>query len=353
MGEHTPSKSGGEKVQEFLARSGFLNTFHSPKALEEWMQDLSYSDFKSHLVRLNGMLCNAPIKPRSMDGTGDIGMSMPGVEDVAYLPPHREDRDHLLAQVFENLKKIKNSKDKALLLYYAIQAIHPFSDGNGRTGRFLYTLLSANAEEVIGNRLALLIDDEKGGDLKTVSGRNKFAKQVLFPQKAYYYLQRELAKEILENEFLNEYGAIYISAFAGQGRLSKDTATGLGEETARTVKNILGEESVACFSMRALTIMSLIREYPELAKYQYDTNNVTGKGHGVVGEDLGKKTHGIEGEDLMEALTPEQARRTIEIHRHLKQRFIAIMIDVFVHPDAHQAKKNNALQPLKEFLKPE
>ena len=35
-----------------------------------------------------------------------------------------------------------DDESKARILYYALEFIHPFSDGNGRTGRLLYTVIS-------------------------------------------------------------------------------------------------------------------------------------------------------------------------------------------------------------------
>ncbi|MBT6439880.1 MAG: Fic family protein, partial [Flavobacteriales bacterium] len=63
--------------------------------------------------------------------------------DVIYTPPSGED---VIREKLSNFEKFINEDDsldpliKMALIHYQFEAIHPFSDGNGRTGRILLLL---------------------------------------------------------------------------------------------------------------------------------------------------------------------------------------------------------------------
>jgi len=74
--------------------------------------------------------------PKGKRGMTSINVEFgsPTYKSVEYLPPNPEDKDDLLREVFNACQSIYNPKDIALLAYLGIQTIHPFLDGNGRTG---------------------------------------------------------------------------------------------------------------------------------------------------------------------------------------------------------------------------
>ncbi len=77
---------------------------------------------------------------RSMPGTV---LSNPATGEVIYTPPEGE---ALIRQKLRNLEEYIHSEDgpdplvKMAVLHYQFEAIHPFSDGNGRTGRIINIL---------------------------------------------------------------------------------------------------------------------------------------------------------------------------------------------------------------------
>ncbi len=107
----------GEKVYNFLSKIGFLEIRKSDEKFNEWIQNLSFEDFLSHLTRLNGIIRENSTKNRSIDGQ-NVVVSL-GAGGVAYLPPYKEQKDKLMKDSFDALKYISNNEDRATLLYYS------------------------------------------------------------------------------------------------------------------------------------------------------------------------------------------------------------------------------------------
>lgn len=151
----------GEMVFNFLDKTGFLDIRKSDEKFKEWVQKISYKDYSEYLTRLNGILREIPIKQRSVDGNFvELGFGVAG-DEISYLPPATEEKDTLMRETFDVLQHISDSEDRALLAYYSIQAIHPYNDGNGRTGRLIHELFSEKGKKLNKESLSDLLDHKK------------------------------------------------------------------------------------------------------------------------------------------------------------------------------------------------
>lgn len=327
----------GKKVFEFLDRTKFLDVRKSDEQFDEWLQKLSYEDYTNYLTRLNGILREVPIKKRTVDGSG-VEVSFGIMGDISYLPPAAEQKDGLMRESFDALKQIPDNEDRALLTYYALQAIHPYSDGNGRTGRLLHEIISEDGKELTEEKLSELLDHDKEGHGGTGKGRDVFAEKVLDANSAYYYINREVAKEVLGDNFLQENGSIHVASASGVGFLSEAVKVKLSPEEATLAEKVLGEGDVNNFSFRGIVLSKFLSERTDLQKYQYQVKQPLDERRGVVPEDVGKKIAGIDAEELMPNLTEDDARRLIEIHKEVKTKFIESMIDIFANPENHKMK---------------
>lgn len=341
----------GKKVFEFLDRTHFLDIRKSDERFNKWFQELSYEDYINYLTRLNGIIREVPIKKRAVDGNG-VEVSFGIMGDISYLPPSAEQKDGLMRKIFDALKQIPDNEDRALLIYYALQAIHPYSDGNGRTGRLLYEIISDGGTQLTEEKLSELLDHDKNGHGGTGKGRDVFAEKVLDPNSTYYYINREVAKEVLDDNFLQEHGSIYVASASGVGFLSEVVKGKLSSEEAILAEKILGEGGVNHFSFRGIVLAKFISEKTDLKKYQYQVHQSLDAGRGVVLEDVGKKITGIDAEELMPHLTENDARRLIEIHKEVKTKFIKSMIDIFVNPEKHKMQTGGGKEvPIKNVFR--
>jgi hypothetical protein len=341
----------GKKIFEFLDRTKFLNIRKSDSEFDEWIQSLGYEDFTVYLTRINGILREVPIHQRSIDGKSVEISSGYFLDETSYLPPTEINKGILMHTAFDALKSIPDNKDRALLMYYTIQAIHPYADGNGRTGRLLHELLSEEGKELNEEKLSLLLDHDKVGKTGIGSGREKFAEEVMDPNSAYYFVNREIAKDIFGDDFMKENGCIFVAAVNGVGSVPESIKEKLPPEKWTRAEKILGEGDVSHFSFRGIVLAKLIFEQPDLQKYIYESKNVLDERRKVVPEDISKKFFSIEGEKLMQNLSEENTLRLLEIHAEVKERFVRCLIDIFEHPEKHQiTTKSGTIIPIKRLF---
>lgn len=342
----------GERVFNFLDKTNLLELRKNDNEFNNWMEKISYEDFSSYLVRLNGILRDIPIKDRNIDGK-NIELLSPMFDEslIRYLPPQSDKKEILMEQTFEAVKKIDSNDDRALLLYYAIQAIHPFADGNGRTGRLLYEIISDNGKDITQETLSRLLNHNDGGNDGTGEGRNVFGEKILEPNKAYYYINREVAKAIFGDDFLRDYGKLVADGlFIGSGYLPKEIS-GLSEQEIKSAKKIIGEADVKNFSFRSLVLIKLLTEKGVLPDYQSQEDILLEEMHNVTPEDIGKKILIFDAEKAIDDLTGDDVRRLIEIHRDIKMKFMETMIDVFTNPVQHQIKNEQGESiPIKDMF---
>jgi Fic/DOC family len=321
------------KIYSLLKKSGLLNKFEKQGEFESQLLTMDFKKFLPLLIRLNGLLRDKKIHDRSIDGK-NVEIGNPYRDEVVYLPPIETDKLNGLEQTFEALKNISRAHDRAVLMYYAIQALHPFVDGNGRLGRLLFQIIDSSGV-ITQEEISSAVDRGKDESDISRSGRAIFAEKIKDPHIAYYPVNREVCKVVLGNEFINEYGAIYETSPIGVGTISADVANQLGEDAGR-VKKILGEGDTKNISFRGIILAKLISQHSELDQYMYVTKSLLTKARGVLAEDEGKKMLGIDSEEMSEHLNVIHARDILEIHRQVKQEFMRQLIDIFEHPENHQ-----------------
>lgn len=142
--------------------------------------------------------------------------------ETIYTPPSGE---QIIRDKLANLEKFINEKDKLdplikmALMHYQFEAIHPFSDGNGRTGRIL---------------LLLYLKLEKLLDIPAI-----YLSEYIIKNKATYYKKLRLVteKEDWENWILYMLDMVETTAEKGLMRLEEILA--LMETMSKEVKGKL------------------------------------------------------------------------------------------------------------------
>lgn len=125
-------------------------------------------------------------------------------KEIVYTPPEGED---IILQKLKNLEEYINTKDgtdpliKMAVIHYQFEAVHPFSDGNGRTGRIiniLYLVLNDLLEHPMLFLSKYIIDNkaEYYKRLREVTENNRWEEWILYMlngiEETSFYMQKKI-----------------------------------------------------------------------------------------------------------------------------------------------------------------
>lgn len=156
---------------ESFSKKNFKETFSNEENKREFIKNLSKKEFDELLNALNGIMRNKKKEDWKIDGEN---VEIASERMVSYTPPEENDKLELLQKVFENIKNMNDEnrslEDMALLLSSSINALHLYSDGNGRLSRFLYTILTKNYNDETKKELQEILsgNGRKKIDISTV-----------------------------------------------------------------------------------------------------------------------------------------------------------------------------------------
>src|SRR3989344_2053294 len=174
-----------EKIVGLLEKLELSDVLSTEEKRQEFFRNLDFETFRDFLIRINGISRGIPIKKREIDGR-DVILDA-GAFGIRATPDF-EDKEKLLRELYQLAQGMDDIKSSALLLGAGINAVHPFTDGNGRTARLVFTLIrdgyTCSAEE----RQKLI-------ELLGESGRKKLD---LTPA----HIQREVTEKQKENAML-------------------------------------------------------------------------------------------------------------------------------------------------------
>lgn len=126
-----------ERLIRFFDKTDMFEKFQDLLRSESLEDKIAFDEFKNFLIRINGILRDINIKDREFDGKDII---LHGFNED-YEVPDDKDKESLLLKTYEAIFNIKDKNDLQYLIPVAINAIHLFADGNGRTSRVMHLLL--------------------------------------------------------------------------------------------------------------------------------------------------------------------------------------------------------------------
>ncbi len=276
-------------VLTFFKKLGVDALVEDPNAKNEFVQNLSFEDFKKLLTRINGILREIPnTKERTTDGKHVIVFSA-DAQQILYTPPYHEDKDELLQQTFSALKRMGTNKDSAAMVWSSLNAIHLFGDGNGRTSRLAYVFLASSAGDP---------------DIRMTNSR-EFQRMVeQYIAEKVHHLPLDKGSEIKsENDF--------------EAPTSKDH------------KNNAAERLLFAngFTYDQHIMVTAMEMYCRDKGLDFE-------------KDLLTKDHSFSFTLFFERMSEDQIKEIVTMYRELKKEFITTTIDIFENPSEHTLHKN-------------
>jgi len=117
-----------------INQARYYEIIRDDRKLDEFIKNLSIDEFKKLLIQLNCF-----VRGISEDEGGFHGGYMYAGQLIS---PDRETQNEVLELSLKVLKDMRGRKERAAYMYYLINNLHLFSDGNGRTSRLVYDMLS-------------------------------------------------------------------------------------------------------------------------------------------------------------------------------------------------------------------
>ncbi len=219
---------------ENFSEEELLKILKDDDKLEEFLNTLNGEDIKRYLIYINSRVRNISI---------DEGCLYEGDRMLAgeLISPKGQIQEKYFDKMAELLKNVKGRKNKATIMYYLINDLHLFQDGNGRTSRCIYELLANQEFDINANDYF----SHNGDDLAKISGwkfeedKNILRTKYAGNYSSYFLLRylmdsklinsneelaRTLSIETFNDSDLQSYSGVYISQQAQQNLSARDVA---------------------------------------------------------------------------------------------------------------------------------
>ena len=235
------------RAVEKRATNDILEVVNYMRALREGQKLLNKYPISSSLIKkLHQVLMQGDSRGGSSVVAGEfrtiqnfLGPKGATIETATYIPPEPQ----LVTEYISNLEKYINENDedlpliKVALLHSQFETIHPFTDGNGRTGRILIPLY-LYSENVIDEPNFLVSESLEKDKYKYYALLNNT--RVVFPDEEYYPKEYE-QKMIDAKKSMTEWVEFFLNACISQAdkNIQKiDAVNTLYENTIAKAKDI-------------------------------------------------------------------------------------------------------------------
>lgn len=317
--ENPEATDGLRRTVKVMDRLHAGEIFDTPEHSKEFLDSLSYEEFKKFISHVNGLERGIPAGER--DKVSDsvvVSESMLYGNGIEYYPPHRTYRDYLLNMAFDKAKSIPNPELAGLTLGLAINAVHYFADGNGRTSRLVYSLLSRgyDGSEDANAYYSTLLTQQKGRELANInpseSGLDALVRQEMFEKLA------------AQEGYAKAFDRMPLYVFGGHGDTfvndeSPDTLTvspDIDENTRRMLFHVL--------SSPHMDILSIMKAFPPDRIGEYVRTSSDGARTFIVGD------------EFLPTLTKDEIIDLYTSHEHILVSYVVRLINVADRPDVEQ-----------------
>ena len=267
-------------------------------------------------------------------------------------------REETIKQLIEYLKQEPDMKEAATLIYCLIINFHMFSDGNGRTARFIYDLFSNKIDE---SQFMYYFHDENNQhyegkkDFEQVRGIIDLGEINWITNS---FIEGDI-KDIIE-EYPHLDNKIIVCGIGGfyanrQNRLEKmfkeEFNLDLTEEEYAELVQLLTDDGGVIYTPSGLGMLLVsiengdieawIKMNEELIEDCKDDPSI----YSTVSQRMAFSIK--KGKDLLSKWTSDDFRKVIKVANQVKQRQLSHLINVFINPDDYSY---DGVTPLKDYF---
>lgn len=288
----------GKRLLDFLDDVEAFEIFSSKEKIKDFLNNIGPEEFIDFITKINNILRNKKISSVTIDG-GDVVLT--GIVEQKNFPKS-EDKKRLIVDLLEGVKTMDDLNEIAAVIGATITGVHLFKDGNGRTSRILYKLISEGYNES---------DESKKGlkDVMSFGGRNVV----------------DLNIHSVEDEINKTIASDYASDFR-KNRCIKSAQSIRGEieynpdiekEKQRLTDYLIDTDSLYMF----YAIYNFLSEIGELEKFLQKFFKENG--------DLSRSR--IDTKKLFSEISPKELEKILDKYYELKTEFVKRFIEAMTN----------------------
>lgn len=212
IGDYNQRNQDYGRTVRYMERLHASEILATPLKSKEFLDSLSYLDFKRWISFANGIERGIPRKKRGQVSDSYVrSESSRKAVAIEYRPPHKIYRNFFLQTAFEKAQQVDDPKIAGLSLGMSMNAVHYFSDGNGRMARLVFAFLTRGYDGSKENQdyYTALLENEKGREVfnpnPAVSGIDKKIRSEMFERLQEKFGYKEAFGDIMPTSIYNSY----------------------------------------------------------------------------------------------------------------------------------------------------
>lgn len=270
------------------------------------------------------------------------------------ISPSKEVQERILEEALKAIKHVKDRKSKASLMYYLINDLHLFGDGNGRTARLVYKMLSEKDFDLIrdsdifshndyGRANIHHIDFENQNGIADIDSVNYYAALFLkynISQKGIFtssLTNRRLIREIIKKQEIITYAGVEVGAYDGT-YIDPEIRSQLSDEQVSLINISLLDNNESC-SVSGLTMLimaarkGMLKELVEANEKEISQSENEDRGHRFIIR-IGEKTR--EAKMTFSKWDKDDYLEAIEVASTVKEMMFKTLIDFYRNSEKYK-----------------
>lgn len=287
------------------------------------LDTLTSDELLQMLVKLNRCL-------RVVDDNEDVLEEYMTAGDL--VSPTKEVQLKTLDYLTQSMPKIQDKKAKATIMYYTLLNLHMFSDGNGRTSRFMFDLINGDLCE---DNIAFYfhkdskITASEQNNLENTKGILDISEVNLIPDDLLRYQLTFVPKEILSNYSWITVGHNFTSKTTKE-IIPEAVAEELNSKELSDLDKILQDSTGCGLCPSGLAMLYVAKKRGELEKWIDLNDELFGNNPEVDGRLCFSVYRNPK---MISKWDTENFRELISVGNAVKFARLKCLIDVFVEPE--------------------